>query len=105
MPDMRVPPKQFVTRVELVVHLKVNTREVVSALGGNNEVVDGAAGCHGSRGILRFPWIPLQNVSSYRIKPAHRNYVSRKLVRSPSGAFLSNRCRVVDGEAKTTERK
>src|SRR5688572_4313050 len=103
MPDMRIPTKDPVAWVELVVHLPVITREVIPSLGGNNKIVDRTIRRHRSGRILRLPRILFKNVLSHSIKPVQRNHISRELICRPSAAFLSNRCRIVNWEADATK--
>ena len=86
-----------------MIDFAVPARNVVPALGWNDQIVGRAARSEGSRIVWCLPGIPRQNVLGHGIKAVLRDYVARERVAHPGAVLKPRGGGVVDREAPSAE--
>src|SRR5438105_3435716 len=86
-----------------MVDLAIESRDVVTPLRRDDQIVGGTARSEGARVVRRFPGIACQDVLDHRIEAILRDDVAGERIAHPGAVLHARGARIVDGEPPSAE--
>ena len=100
---LRVAAEDLVVRAELVIDFAVQARDVVAALGWDDQIVGRTARRQCARIVWWLPWVSRQNVLDHGIEAVLRDHVAGERIARPDAVHQPRGVRIVDREAPAAE--